>query len=42
MDIPFLDEPEWAQLGPLLADMTKHIQKFRETHSAPLKEAVKH
>jgi hypothetical protein len=41
MDIPFLDEPEWAQLGPLLADMTKHIQKFRETHSASLKEAVK-
>jgi hypothetical protein len=41
MDIPFLDEAEWPRLGPLLTDMTEHIQRYREAKSASLAEAVK-
>jgi hypothetical protein len=41
MEVPLLDESEWAQLAPLLTSMTKHIQEYRETRSASLADAVK-
>jgi hypothetical protein len=41
MEVPLLHESEWAQLQPFLANLTKNIQLYRETHSASLKEALK-
>jgi hypothetical protein len=41
IDIPFLDASEWAQLSPLLHNMTKHVQDYRQTNNASLTEGLR-
>lgn len=39
MDIPMLDEDEWAQLAPRLAEAINDVQRYRERTGASLAEA---
>ena len=38
--VPMLDEAEWAQLAPLLSEMTNQIQKYRQNSGASLDQAL--
>ena len=40
MDIPMLDEVEWADVEHLLSNTIKNIKAYREQHGAPLGEAA--
>jgi hypothetical protein len=42
MILPMLDEEEWAQLEPLLANPIQRIKSYREAHGVDLREAHEH
>jgi len=39
MDIPMLDEAEWAEVQPLLANALEEIERYRAEHGVSLDEA---
>lgn len=41
VEVPMLDEAEWAELDPVLSSMIRHIQGYREKTGASLADAVK-
>lgn len=41
-ELPMLDEDEWAQLEPLLANPIDRIKSYREVHGVGLGEAHEH
>jgi hypothetical protein len=41
MDIPMLDESEWAQVGALLENPVQTIKTYRQEHQVSLNEARK-
>lgn len=38
MELPMLDESEWARLGPLLDASIQNIQRYRRQHHAALSD----
>lgn len=38
-EVPMLDEEEWAEVHPLLANAIEQIKRYRETHGVSLSEA---
>ena len=40
MELPMLDEDEWAEIAPLLRRNLGNIKSYREEHGAGLKDAV--
>ena len=40
-DMPFLEEDEWKQVGPLLSDARRAIKEFREEQNCDLQEALR-
>ena len=41
VEVPMLDEGEWAELHPLLSSMVGRIKTYRETIGAALEDAKK-
>ena len=42
MVLPMLDDDEWVQLEPLLANPVERIKSYREAHGVGLREAHEH
>jgi hypothetical protein len=41
IEVPMLDEGEWAELAPLLSKVPQDIKAYRESTGAPLDQAVR-
>jgi hypothetical protein len=41
MELPMLDEDEWAEIAPFLDRSTESVKSYREEHGVGLKEALR-